>query len=454
MTATPTGLEDLKASFSGIVLLPGDAGYDDARRVHNGLIDKRPAVIALCQNTPDIRDAINFGRESDLEISVRGGGHNPAGLAVVEDGLMIDLSTMKGIHVDPAGRTVRAQPGLNWNEFNRATGLHGLAVTGGMVSTTGIAGLTLGGGLGWVMSSYGMAVDNLLSVEIVTADGEVQRASRDENPDLFWAVRGGGGNFGVVSWFEYRLYPLAMVTGGLVTHPFSDAGDMLRFYRDFNADVGDDLTLNAAMLHAPDGSGDKLGMLQMCHVGPPDKARADLEPVVSFGQPVMVEVGPMPYPVMNTLLDEGFPSGALNYWKSSFLSGVTDDAIATMVEHFATCPSPMTVILLEHFHGEVTRVDPTATAFPHRERSHNFLIAGEWMDPDATEDNILWVKETYAAMESHFRGGVYVNYLAYDEAAGSVQDAYGVVYDRLRELKQRYDPHNLFHLNQNIDPAG
>ena len=266
-------------------------------------------------------------------------------------------------------------------------------------------------------------------------------------------MRGGGGNFGVVSWFEYQLYPLAMVTGGLVTHPFSDAGDMLRFYRDFNADVGDDLTLNAAMLHAPDGSGDKLGALQMCHVGPPDKARADLEPVVSFGQPVMVEVGPMPYPVMNTLLDEGFPPRALNYWKSSFLS-VNDDAIATMVEHFATCPSPMTVILLEHFHGEVTRVDPTATAFPHRERSHNFLIAGEWMDPDATEDNILWVKETYAAMESHFRGGVYVNYLAYDEAAGSVQDAYGVVYDRLRELKQRYDPHNLFHLNQNIDPAG
>ncbi|MCH8991065.1 MAG: FAD-dependent oxidoreductase [Acidobacteria bacterium] len=394
MTATPTGLEDLKASFSGIVLLPGDAGYDDARRVHNGLIDKRPAVIALCQNTPDIRDAINFGRESDLEISVRGGGHNPAGLAVVEDGLMIDLSTMKGIHVDPAGRTVRAQPGLNWGEFNRATGLHGLAVTGGQISTTGIAGLTLGGGFGWVMSSYGMAVDNVLSVEIVTADGEVQRASKDENPDLFWAVRGGGGNFGVVSWFEYRLHPLTMVTGGLVTHPFSDAGDMLRFYRDFTTDVGDDLTVFAGIMPALDGSGVKLGAMLMCHVGPPDKAQADLEPVLSFGQPVMVEVGPIPYPVMNTILDDAFPSGALNYWKSSFLSGVTDDAIATMVEHFATCPSPMAGVLLEHFHGEVTRVDPTATAFPHRERSYNFLIFGQWMDPDATEDNILWVKET------------------------------------------------------------
>ncbi|MCZ6661983.1 MAG: FAD-binding oxidoreductase [Actinobacteria bacterium] len=454
MAAAPSRLEDLKASFSGIVLLPGDSGYDEARRIHNGLIDKRPAVIALCQNTPDIRDAINFGRESDLEISVRGGGHNPAGLAVAEGGLMIDLSTMKGIHVDPAGRTAHAQPGVIWNEFNRATGLHGLAVTGGQISTTGIAGLTLGGGLGWVMSSYGMAVDNVLSVEIVTADGEVQRASKDENPDLFWAVRGGGGNFGVVSWFEYRLHPLTMVTGGLVTHPFPDAGDMLRFYRDFTTDVGDDLTVFAGIMPALDGSGVKLGAMLMCHVGPPDKAQADLEPILSFGQPVMVEVGPIPYPVMNTILDDAFPSGALNYWKSSFLSGVTDDAIATMVEHSATCPSPMTGVLLEHFHGEVTRVDPTATAFPHRERSYNFLIFGQWMDPTTTEDNILWVKETYAAMESHFGGGRYVNYLSDDEADGSVQDAYGVVYNRLRELKQRYDPHNLFHLNQNIHPTG
>jgi FAD/FMN-containing dehydrogenase len=454
MSAFTDDLAALSAAFSGTILTAEDDGYDDARRIHNGLIDKRPRVIARCLNTADIVDAVNYGRDEGLEISVKGGGHNPAGLAVTEGGLMIDLSLMKGIHVDPKAKTARAQGGVNWNEFNRTTALHGLAVTGGVVSSTGIAGLTLGGGLGWVMSSYGMAVDNVRSIELVTADGQVLTASDEENPDLFWACRGGGGNFGVATSFEYDLHSLSMVTAGLIAHPFSAASDVFRFYREFTEDIGDDLTVFCALVHAPDGSGAKLAAFVVCHVGDPEEAARDLEPLKSFGEPAMVEVGVMPYPVVNTLLDGGFPQGALNYWKSAFLSGVSDEFINTAIGRFATCPSPMTGMLLEHFHGEVTRIEPTATAFPHRERGYNLVIVGEWMDPAETEENTLWVKETYEALEPHFRGGRYVNYLAGDETSDAVRSSYGVVYDRLVDAKRRYDPDNLFHLNQNIDPGG
>jgi FAD/FMN-containing dehydrogenase len=445
--------EGFRSDFSGVVLAPDESGYDEARRIHNGLIDKHPRLIARCLNTADIVDAVKFAREEDLEISVKGGGHNPAGRSVTDGGLMIDLSFMKGIHVDPAARKVRAQGGVTWAEFNRATALHGLAVTGGAISSTGIAGLTLGGGLGWLMSSYGMAVDNVTSMELVTAEGEVLTLSEDENPDLFWACRGGGGNFGVVSSFEYQLHPLSMVTGGLIAHPFPAAGDVLRFYRDFTADVGDDLTVFAGLVHAPDGSGMKLSALLVCHVGTPEEAERDLEPLKTFGEPAMVEVGPMPYPVINTLLDEGFPSGALNYWKSSFLENITDEYIDTVTDKFAACPSPMGGIVIEHFHGLVTRVDPTATAFPHRDRSYNNLIIGQWVDPADTEENTLWVKDTYNSLEPFFSSSRYVNYLDDDEQADAVPKAYGVVYDRLVEVKRRYDPDNVFHLNQNIDPS-
>jgi FAD/FMN-containing dehydrogenase len=445
--------EGFRSDFSGVVLAPDESGYDEARRVHNGLIDKHPRLIARCLNTADIVDAVKFAREEDLEISVKGGGHNPAGRSVTDGGLMIDLSFMKGIHVDPAARKVRAQGGVTWAEFNRATALHGLAVTGGAISSTGIAGLTLGGGLGWLMSSYGMAVDNVTSMELVTAEGEVLTLSEDENPDLFWACRGGGGNFGVVSSFEYQLHTLSMVTGGLIAHPFPAAGDVLRFYRDFTADVGDDLTVFAGLVHAPDGSGMKLSALLVCHVGTPEEAERDLEPLKTFGEPAMVEVGPMPYPVINTLLDEGFPSGALNYWKSSFLENITDEYIGTVTDKFAACPSPMGGIVIEHFHGQVTRVDPTATAFPHRDRSYNNLIIGQWVDPADTEENTLWVKDTYNSLEPFFSSSRYVNYLDDDEQADAVSKAYGVVYDRLVEVKRRYDPDNVFHLNQNIDPS-
>src|ERR671935_697739 len=303
----PERVEKLAESLSGTLLQPGDSFYDEARRVHNGLIDKRPALIARCRGTADVVEAIRFAREAGLEICVRGGGHNVAGRAVADGALMVDLAEMKGIYVNPEARTVRAQGGLIWREFNRATALHGLAMTGGAISTTGIAGLTLGGGLGWLMGVQGLAADNLLSVELVTAEGEVLNVTEELEPDLFWALRGGGGNFGVATSFEYRLHPLREVVGGLIAHPFDAALDVLRAFREHSPP--DELWVVAGLVHAPDGSGMKLAALVVCHAGSPDQAERDLRPLLEFGSPVLTEGGPMPYPVMNTLLDAAYPPG-------------------------------------------------------------------------------------------------------------------------------------------------
>jgi FAD/FMN-containing dehydrogenase len=444
-------LEALNESFSGSILLPGEDGYDDARGVHNGLVDRRPALIARCQGTADISDAIGLARASGLEVSVRGGGHNVAGRAVADGGLMIDLSPMKGIHVDPSARTARAQGGLTWKELNRETHSHGLAVTGGAISSTGIAGYTLGGGLGWLMAKHGLGADNLIGVELVTADGEILNVTEETHPDLMWALRGGGGNFGIAASLVYRLHPLSMVTGGLIAHPFGAAADMLRFYRDAVADCPDDLTVFAAIVHAPDGSGMKLAALIVFHTGEPADAERDLAPFRTWGSPLMVEVGPMPYPVMNTLLDDAYPKGALNYWLSSFTAGLPDALIDAMIERFASVPSPMTAILLEHFHGAVTRIGQTDTAVPHRDAGWNMLIPSEWLDPADTEANVTWTKDTFAALSEHFAPGRWLNYLG-DDQDGAIRSAYGPNYDRLVEVKRRYDPENVFHLNHNIVP--
>ena len=305
--------------FSGELLRAGEDGYDEARRVHNGMIDKHPGLIARCRGVADIVAAVNYARDQGAEISVRGGGHNVAGRAVTEGGVMIDLSLMRGIHVDPAGRTARAQGGVTWGELNRETQLHGLAVTGGTISTTGIAGLTLGGGLGWLMGQYGIAADNLVSAEVVTASGAVLTASESDNTDLFWALRGGGGNFGVVSSFEYRLYPVGpTITGGLAIHPFSDAAAVLRFFRDFTAAGPDELGVIGALIHAPDGSGTKLAALVVCHAGSQAKAQEDLAELLAFGSPLDVQIGPMPYSVVNTLLDAGFRKARSTTGKRAF----------------------------------------------------------------------------------------------------------------------------------------
>lgn len=445
-------LRALAASFSGVLLRPGDHEYEEARRIHNGLIDKRPALIARCLGVADISAAVGFAREGALEVSVRGGGHNVAGRAVTDGGMMIDLSLMKGIHVDPKARTARAHGGVTWREFNRETALHGLATTGGLISTTGIAGLTLGGGVGWLMGKHGLAVDNLLSVELVTAAGEILNASAGEHPDLFWALRGGGGNFGVAASFEYRLHPLSQVFGGLVAHPFPAAKEALRFYRDFTASVRDELSVFSGLVHAPDGSGVKLAAFVICHAAP-ERAEVDLRPLLAFGSPAMVQVGPMPYPAVNMMLDGGYPRGALNYWKSSFLRALDDAAIEALVDGFAACPSPMSAIVIEHFHGAVTRVNVSDTAVPHREPGYNVVITSVWTDPAATNENVSWTRAAYRALEPHLARRRYVNYLGDDESGDAVQAAYGPNYSRLAELKRRYDPDNLFRLNQNIEPA-
>ena len=444
-------LEALTGTFSGTVLLPDDDAYDDARRVHNGLIDRRPALIARCQGAADIADAIGIARSSGLEVSVRGGGHNVAGRAVADGGVMIDLAPMKGIHVDPAARTVRAQGGVIWSELNREAHAHGLAVTGGAISSTGIAGYTLGGGLGWLMAKHGLGADNLIGVELVTADGETLNVDDESHPDLMWALRGGGGNFGVAASLVYRLHPLSTVTGGLIAHPIDAAPEMLRFYRDAVSGGSDDLTVFAGLVHAPDGSGHKLAAMVVFHTGSPDEAERDLAPFKTWGTPLVVEVGPMPYPVMNTLLDAAYPKGALNYWLSSFTTGLSDELIDAMAERFASVPSPMTVILLEHFHGAVTRIAPTDTAVPHRDEGWNLLLPSEWTDPAHTEANIAWTKDTYAALSEHFSGGRWLNYLG-DDQDDAIRSAYGPNYDRLVEVKRRYDPDNVFHLNHNIVP--
>jgi FAD/FMN-containing dehydrogenase len=442
------------AGFSGQLLGPGDDGYDEARRVHNALIDKRPALIARCLGTADVVAAVNIARERGLEVSVRGGGHNVGGRAVTEGGLMVDLSLMKGIHVDTAAQTARVQGGVSWAELNRETQLHGLAVTGGTVSMTGIAGLTLGGGLGWAMGRYGLASDNLLSAELVTADGGVLTASEAENDDVFWALRGGGGNFGVVTSFEFRLHPVGpMVTGGVVVHPFEAAGDLLRFVAGFAADLPDDLTLFPAVLHSPDGSGMKLSGVVVGHLGPADEAQRDLEPLLSFGDPLDVQVGPMPYTVLNSIVDASFPAGAFYYWKSSFLNELTDAAIDTIVERFATCPSPMSLIFLEPFHGEVTRIPIGSTAVPHREPGWNCVVASNWVDGAESDRNISWTRETYASLAPFLATRRWVNYMPEDDSSdAAARDAYGPNYDRLVEVKTKYDPENLFHLNQNVKP--
>ncbi len=445
--------DDVAGSFSGELLADGDDGYDEARQVHNGLIDRRPGLIARCANTADVRDAIGVANAANADIAVRGGGHNVAGLAVCDDGVMIDLANMRGIHVDPAARRARAQGGVTWNEYNRATNVYGLATTGGVISTTGVAGLTVGGGLGWLMGRYGMSIDNVVSAEVVLADGRVVTASESEDPDLFWAIRGGGGNFGVITSFEFEAHPVDIITGGIAAHPLASAVEVLDMYRQFTKNLDDDTTAFCGLVHAPDGSGTKIVATPVCHCGDPAKAESDLRPLREFGPPLLDMIGPMPYPVVNTLLDDAFPKGALNYWKSAFFTELSDAAVRTMVDAFEAAPSIMSGMVVEHFHGAVTRVDPTATAFPHRQPGYNLALIGEWDDPAATDTNIAWVRETFAALEPYMAPQVYVNYLAGDEAS-RIRNAYGPNYDRLLDLKRRYDPDNRFRMNQNIDPSG
>lgn len=447
-----TTLEAIRTALRGPVIAPQDPEYAEARKVYNAMIDRRPAAVVPCRDAADVMAAVNFLRDNGLDVAVRGGGHSGPGLAVIDDAVTIDLSPMSGVRVDPAARTAQVAGGSLLGDLDHAAHAFGLGVPAGIVSTTGVGGLTLGGGHGHLTRKYGLTVDSLTSADVVLADGSFVTASEEQHPDLFWALRGGGGNFGVATSFTYRLHPLSTVTGGLIAHPIDAAPDLLRFYRDAVADVSDDLTVFAGLVHAPDGSGHKLSALVVCHAGDPETAARELAPFMSFGSPLMTQVGPMPYPVMNTLLDAGYPMGSLNYWLSSFTRGLPDALIDAAVERFASVPSTMTAILFEHFHGAVTRIAPTATAVPHREPGWNLLIPSVWTDPSDTDANIRWTRDTHAALAPHLAARRWLNYLGDDQAEDAVRAAYGPNYERLREIKRRYDPANVFHLNHNIAP--
>ena len=439
-------------TFSGQLLLPNDPAYDQRRMVHNGLIDKRPAAIASCCGVADIVDAVRLARTLGLEVSVRGGGHNVAGRATIDGGLMIDLSPMKGVHVDVRARTVRAQGGVLWNELNRETQLHGLATTGGVVGTTGIAGLTLGGGLGWLMPKYGLALDNLRSAELVLADGTVLRVSADENPDLFWAIRGGGGNFGIAASLEYQLHKVGpMITGGVVAHPLPRALDALRFFRDTCNSLPDEAMLVAALQTAPDGSNAKIAAIVGSHCGSIEQGQAAFRPLKTFGPPVMDMIGPMPYGTLNGMLDGAFPKGALNYWKAQFLTDLSDAAIRALIAAFEQCPSPTSHVIIEHFHGAAARVPVAATACTTRVTGFNVVIVSQWTDVRESERNIGWARETFVSLTPFLAATRYLNYLE-DDAPDAAAVVYGPNLQRLRAIKTQYDPGNFFRHNVNIFP--
>jgi FAD/FMN-containing dehydrogenase len=446
-------VQDFRGSLRGELLQPGDEGYDVARVVWNGMIDRRPALIVRARGAADVIAAVNFAREHDLILAVRGGGHNVAGNAVCDNGLMLDLSLMKGIRVDAEARTARAEPGVLWGELDRETQAFGLATTGGTVSATGIAGLTLGGGVGWLAGKYGMAIDNLLSVDVVTADGVLRHASDTENPELLWAIRGAGANFGVVTSFEYRLHPVGpMILGGLVLHPFERAAEVLRFYRDFAVSQPDELTTYAAVLTGPDGG--RVIALATCYAGDAAEGERVLAPLKAHGAPLADMIGPMPYVAQQTMLDAAFPYGRQNYWKSVFAKRISDEAIDAIVEFGADIPSPYSVIVIQDVHGAAARVSPTATAFSHRDAPHAIIALANWVDPADTERNITWARGLFAAVEPHAATAVYVNDLGHDESRERVASAYGANHERLVQLKARYDPTNLFRMNQNIRPEG
>lgn len=456
----PAAVAALRTHLRGELILPGDAGYEAARRVWNGMIDKRPALIARCAGPEDVIAAVNFARERALLVAVRGGGHNVAGNATCDGGLVIDLSRMRAVRVDAARRTARAEGGATWGDFDAATQAHGLATTGGAVSTTGIAGLTLGGGVGWLARRFGLTCDNLLSVELVTADGRLLTASAEDHADLFWGVRGGGGNFGVVTAFEYQLHPVGTVLGGMVLYPMEQATELAHFYRDFAAAAPEELASLLVFFVAPPLPslpahlhGQPLAGVAPCYSGAPAEGEALLRPLRRFGTPVVDTIAPLPYTEQQRLIDAGSPAGLLNYWKAGFLQALSDDAIATIVAHTnrAVAPGMMTEIF--QFDGAVNRVAPEATAFSHRGGRFDFTAVAKWSDPADSDAYITWARDFYEAIQPFTTGGVYVNYLG-GEGADRVRAAYGANYDRLVALKAKYDPTNLFRLNQNIPPNG
>ncbi|MBA2782297.1 MAG: FAD-binding oxidoreductase [Rubrobacteraceae bacterium] len=440
-------IQGFAAALRGDLIRPEDDRYGAARAVFNAMVDRRPALIVRCASVADVMMGVEFARSHDLPLSIHGGGHSVAGKAVCDGGLMLDLSSMKGIRVDPVRRTAEAQGGLTLGEFDHETQAFGLATTLGVVSVTGIAGLTLGGGLGWLNGLHGLACDNLISAEVVTADGRLLRATEEENEDLFWGIRGGGGNFGVVTSFGYRLHPVSTVLAGGLSYPLAKAHEVLRFYHEFASGCPDELSTTASLGVTPDGV---IGV-SVCYCGPLEEGERVLRPLREFGSPLADNIEPMAYTTLQNSPDAGFPPGRRHYWKSSYLKELGEEAIEIMAEYVSEMPSPATGVGLQQMHGVASRVDPTATAFPHRDEHYDFLILSQWADPAESERNVEWTRSLFEAMEPFFGEGVYVNNLG-DEGEDRVRAAYGANYERLLDLKGKYDPTNLFRLNQNIPP--
>jgi FAD/FMN-containing dehydrogenase len=450
MMVNEAAVQALKKQVRGEVILPSDPGYDEARSVYNAMIDRRPAVIVRCAGTADVVVGVRFAREQDLPLSIRGGGHNVAGNAVCDGGVMLHMGKLKSVQVDVKNRTATAQPGVTLGDYDQATTPQGMVTPTGVVSKTGIAGLTLGGGLGWLMGKYGLACDNLIGAEVVTAEGKTLQVSEQENADLLWGLRGGGGNFGIVTEFRYRLHPLDPTIGGLLIYPLSKSKEVLRFYREITQECPDELVIAAALLNSPDGV--PVCGFAVSYNGDPAQGEKVLAPIRVFGPPVADTVAPVPFLQHQSMFDATYPAGQLHFWKAGFMNSLPEEAMDVAIEHFAHRPSPLTTLFFEHMHGAASRVLADATAFAHRFDHYNFSAYGIWEDPRATDVNVKWVQEFWQAARPFLSGRAYVNYLG-QEGADRVREAYGPNYQRLVALKKKYDPTNFFRLNQNIPPS-
>ncbi len=454
-----TAVQALRSEVRGDVIEPGDAAYESARKVYNGMIDRHPRLIVRCADVADVIGCVVFSRKHDLELSIRGGGHNVAGFSMNNDGLVIDLSRMKGIQVDPVRRTVRAQGGCTWGDLDHATQPFNLATTGGVISTTGIAGLTLGGGIGHLTRKLGFCCDNLIAADIVTADGRLLTANERENEDLFWALRGGGGNFGVVTSFEYRLHHVNTVLGGPIFYPIEMTADVLKFYREFIAAAPDDLGAFFAFLIGPEApfipknlQGVPMCAIVACYSGPIENGEEVVKPLRRFGPPALDLLGPMPYPKLQSLFDALHPAGLQHYWKADYNHEISDGAIDIHVKYGPKIPTVQSVMHIYPTNGAPQKVNKSDTAYSFRDANFVHVIAAMYPDPADTEKNMKWVRDYWTELHPYSAGAAYVNFLM-DEGEDRIRATYGSNYKRLVAVKSKYDPTNLFHMNQNIRPT-
>jgi FAD/FMN-containing dehydrogenase len=451
-------IEQLREAVRGAVITADDEGYDQARKVYNAMIDRRPRVVVRPANVGDVMAAVNFARDLDLDLAIRGGSHSVPGFGTCDDGVVIDLSGMRGVRVDPANRTARAEGGATWGDFNAATHAFGLATTGGIISTTGVGGLTLGGGIGYLDRGFGLSCDNLVSADVVTADGQFLVANERDNADLFWALRGGTGNFGVVVSFEFALHPVETIYGGPMFFELDAAGDLLRWYRDFIADAPEQFGGFPAFQIAPplpfipeERHGEPFALFVSCWSGPVDEGEAALKPLRDVAHPVAEHVGPMPYPALNSAFDALLPPGLQHYWKANFVTELTDDAITAHLEHGPKLPALNSTMHIYPINGACHRVAAEDTAFAYRDANFATVIAGMWPEPETNEAGIQWVSDYYDATAPHSEEGGYINFMS-DDDQGRIRANYRGNYDRLVDVKRKYDPGNLFHVNQNIKP--